>query len=195
MQTGRQARRHFQFYHGRGRLRCPDRHIRRRPVLDQLRANRPELLSLCRIRLWDSAVRALASTSSSTCDTIRRAFSLSSAGTTYQGACLVLVALRHFLIHPHVVLPEFSLLDVRHAEFPVLFRFVDAVEEPLALLLLGKMQEELDDPGAVAVQMLLPDPGWSDIAACQIFRRSAAASGRPSPRRISGCTRTISTSS
>ena len=49
--------------------------------------------------------------------------------------------------------PEFALLDVGEAELPVLVRLVDAGEEPLALLLLGQMQEELDDPRAVAVEM------------------------------------------
>src|SRR6202034_1139256 len=44
---------------------------------------------------------------------------------------------------------------VRLAEFPVLFRIVDAREEAPALLLLGEMQEELDDAGAVAVQVAL----------------------------------------
>ncbi len=52
------------------------------------------------------------------------------------------------------MLPEFSLLDVRKAEFPVLFRLIDAVQEALSLFFLRKMQEELDDPGAVAMQML-----------------------------------------
>src|SRR6202790_4434825 len=60
-----------------------------------------------------------------------------------------------FLVGLHIVLPEFALLDVREAEFPVLFRPIDAVDEPLALLFLGKVQEELYDPRAVAVQVPL----------------------------------------
>ena len=36
----------------------------------------------------------------------------------------------------HIVIPELPLLNVRKAEFPVLFRFVDAFEEPLSLLVL-----------------------------------------------------------
>jgi hypothetical protein len=31
----------------------------------------------------------------------------------------------------HVVIPEFPLLDIREAEFPVLLRLVDAVDESL----------------------------------------------------------------
>ena len=51
--------------------------------------------------------------------------------------------------------PEFSLLDVREAEFPVLFRRIDAFEEALALLFLGEVQEALDDAGSIVVQVSL----------------------------------------
>jgi hypothetical protein len=54
----------------------------------------------------------------------------------------------------HVFFPVFPLLDIRHAEFPVLFRVVDALDEALLLLFLRKMQDELDDPGSFAVEML-----------------------------------------
>jgi hypothetical protein len=42
----------------------------------------------------------------------------------------------------------------RRAEFPVLVRVVDALEEALALLVLRQVQEELDDARAVAVQVV-----------------------------------------
>ena len=67
----------------------------------------------------------------------------------------MLVALRQLLVRFHVVLPGFPLLDVVDAEFPVLLRLIDAAEEALALFFLGKMQEELDDPGAIAVKVVL----------------------------------------
>ena len=53
------------------------------------------------------------------------------------------------------MLPEFPLLDVRQAEFPVLFRLVDARQKALALLLLGEVEKELDDAGSVAVEVPL----------------------------------------
>ncbi len=88
-------------------------------------------------------------------DTINRAFSLSSAGTTYQGASPGACRTEAFLIRLHVVLPEFSLLDVRKAEFPVLFRLVDACEEALSLLFVREVEEELDDAGSVDMEMSL----------------------------------------
>src|ERR1035438_6991718 len=53
------------------------------------------------------------------------------------------------------MLPVFSLVNVREAEFPVLVRLINAREEPLSLLVLRQVQEELDNPGAVTVEMLL----------------------------------------
>jgi hypothetical protein len=53
------------------------------------------------------------------------------------------------------MLPVPALLDVRLAEFPVLFRIIDAREKALALLLLGQMQEELENASAVVVEVPL----------------------------------------
>ena len=60
-----------------------------------------------------------------------------------------------FLVRRHVLLPEFPLLDVRKADFPVLFRLIDALKEALSLLLLREMEVELDDTGSVVVEMSL----------------------------------------
>src|SRR5450759_1020607 len=60
-----------------------------------------------------------------------------------------------FFIGLHVLFPEFPLLDIREAELPVLVGRIDALEESLALFLFRKVQEELDDPRAVAVEMFL----------------------------------------
>src|ERR1039458_1718886 len=60
-----------------------------------------------------------------------------------------------FLICLHVMLPEFSFLDVHNAEFPVLFRLVDAFEKALSLLLLRQVEIELYDEGSVAVKVSL----------------------------------------
>src|SRR5208283_2983206 len=60
-----------------------------------------------------------------------------------------------FLISLRVLLPVFPLLYVRHAEFPVLLRLIDAREKALSLLLLGQMQVELDDAGSIAGEVLL----------------------------------------
>ena len=88
-------------------------------------------------------------------DTMSRAFSLSSAGTTYQGASRVLVRAQASFIGAHVLLPEFSLDNVRGAEFPVLFRLIDARQKALSLFFLREMEEELDDAGSVAVEVFL----------------------------------------
>ncbi len=57
------------------------------------------------------------------------------------------------LIDLHVLRPELPLFYVGHTEFPVFFGLVDPIEKALSLFFLGKMQEEFDDPGAVAVEM------------------------------------------
>ena len=84
-------------------------------------------------------------------DTMRRAFSLSSAGMMYQGACRARRA-EALLVRRHVVFPVFSLLDVRVAELPVLLGIIDALQEALSLLLLRKVKKELDDAGPVAMR-------------------------------------------
>src|SRR5665647_1751363 len=60
-----------------------------------------------------------------------------------------------FLIRLHVLLPEFSLLNIRKPEFPVLFRLIDALKETLSLLLLREVEEKLDDAGSVTVEVSL----------------------------------------
>src|SRR5450759_5057482 len=60
-----------------------------------------------------------------------------------------------FLIRLHVLFPEFPLLNIRKAKFPILFRLIDALKETLSLLLLRKVEEELDDAGSVAVEVSL----------------------------------------
>jgi hypothetical protein len=67
------------------------------------------------------------------------------------GACRV----EAFLIGLYVRLPEFSLGDVRAAEFPDLVRFVDARQKALSLLLFREEETELDDPGSVLVKVSL----------------------------------------
>src|ERR1019366_8489896 len=55
----------------------------------------------------------------------------------------------------HVALPVFPLVNVGGAELPVLVRLIDARKETLSLLLVRKVQENLDDLRAVAMKMLL----------------------------------------
>jgi len=54
------------------------------------------------------------------------------------GACRV----EAFLIRIHITLPEFSLLNIRKANFPVLFRLV-----------LREVEEEPNDAGSVVMKM------------------------------------------
>jgi hypothetical protein len=42
------------------------------------------------------------------------------------------------VIRLHVLLPEFSLLDINKAKFPVLFRLIDALKKALSLLFLQR---------------------------------------------------------
>jgi len=55
----------------------------------------------------------------------------------------------------HVLRPVFPLVNVRRTEFPVLIGLIDALQKSLFLLLFRQMKEELDDPSAVSMQMLL----------------------------------------
>ena len=89
-----------------------------------------------------------------TCDTISRAFCLSSAGTTYQGAWRC-SSLRGSLVRAHVVLPARPFRDIAGAELPVFRRVLDARQEAPRLLLLREVEEELHDARAVAVQVTL----------------------------------------
>ena len=45
--------------------------------------------------------------------------------------------------------------NVRKAEFPVLFRFVDTRQKALSLFLVREVEEELDDAGSIDVKMFL----------------------------------------
>jgi hypothetical protein len=60
-----------------------------------------------------------------------------------------------FLIRRHVSLPELPLLNVRKADFPVLFLLIDALKETLSLLLLREVQIEFHDAGSVVMEMPL----------------------------------------
>src|SRR5450759_4878779 len=60
-----------------------------------------------------------------------------------------------FLKSLHVLLPVGPLVNVRKAELPVLLGRVDAITKAVRLLALRQMQEDLDHPSAVAMEMLL----------------------------------------
>ena len=89
------------------------------------------------------------------CDTKRRALSLSSAGTIYQGASRVLVADRHF----SYALRNFG-QDLRSSmSAVVIFQFffgrIQLLQKPAALLVLRFVQENLDDAHAVIMEVTL----------------------------------------
>ena len=67
------------------------------------------------------------------------------------GACCA----EAFFIRLHVLHPEVPLRDIRNAEFPILFRLIDAFEETLALLFLREVKIEFDDAGSVAEEVSL----------------------------------------
>jgi hypothetical protein len=92
------------------------------------------------------------------------------------------------------MLPEFAFFDIGRAKLPVLVRLVDAGKEALALFILRKMEEELDDTSPVGVEMSfeIRDRTMTVVPKGLIVLRRV---GESSARRSSRCTRTISTSS
>jgi hypothetical protein len=53
------------------------------------------------------------------------------------------------------MLPVFPLVNIREAEFPVLVELINAFEESLPLFGLRQVKEDLDDPGAVPMEVIL----------------------------------------
>src|SRR5262249_22252023 len=80
-----------------------------------------------------------------------------------------------FLERVHVVVPEPALVHIGSREFPVLFRLVEPIHEPLFLFLPRNVQEELEDdhalPGEVVLEMRdVGEPFVPDVLAHE-FRR------------------------
>ena len=140
----------------------------------------------------DKLILSFSNESRTICETMSRAFSCRRREQCAR-AWLVLVAPRHSSIRLHVLSSIFS-PDVRQPEFPVLFRLVDAFEKALALLLLREVEVEFYDARSVAVQVPFQIHDRAIPVVPDAFR-GAAHPAAPSLRRISGCTRTISTSS
>src|ERR1035438_5193555 len=106
------------------------------------------------------------------------------------GACRVQAS----LLSLHVMLPVFPLVDVREAEFPILVRLINATEESLSLLFLRKVEEYFDGPRSVTIKVAFQvHDGAIPLLPDGFPARNSSES--PWLRRISGCTRTISTSS
>ena len=59
------------------------------------------------------------------------------------------------LVNLRVVFPVFPLVNVRGAELPVLVGFVDPGKKSLPLLRARQVEKNLDDFGAVAMEVLL----------------------------------------
>ena len=83
--------------------------------------------------------------SASSCATAQFRYHLRSAGTTNHGACCVLQLLERGLVRLGVRRPERPLVDVARVVLPVLGRVVEPLEQPLLLLVVGDVQEALDD--------------------------------------------------
>ena len=66
--------------------------------------------------------------------TTTRVNHLLSAGTTYHGESSVAVVADGVLVGLHVVVPKRALLRVARGEFPILVRFVEALEKAALLL-------------------------------------------------------------
>ena len=76
--------------------------------------------------------------------TFTRAYCLSSASTSCHGAALVVGALQHLLDRLRVLRALTAVLPVVRSQLPGLQRVVAALLEALQLLLVGDVQEELD---------------------------------------------------
>src|SRR5437867_12068794 len=85
---------------------------------------------------------------------IKRAFFLSSAGYDIPRTLPAAGRAQAGFIGLHVVVPEFPLLEVAPAEFPVLIRLVDAGKKATALLVLGNVEEKFNDARSVAIKMV-----------------------------------------
>ena len=59
-----------------------------------------------------------------------------------------------FLVGLRVVVPEFALLQIRVAEFPIFLGVVDTFEKALALLLLRQVEKDFDDASSVDIEVL-----------------------------------------
>ena len=68
------------------------------------------------------------------------------------------------------MLPKFPLIDVGRADFPILVRLIDALQEAPSLFLLRQVQEEFDDDGAVAAEVFLQihDGTASSLPECPV---------------------------
>jgi hypothetical protein len=78
--------------------------------------------------------------------------------------------------------------------FQFFFRLIDALQETLSLIFLREVEVKLDDAGSVDVEVSLPmHDGPIPFVPHRLL--VAPCAGQPSPRRISGCTRAIRTSS
>src|ERR1019366_4034720 len=62
--------------------------------------------------------------------------------------------MKAILVGLHIVLPVFPLVNVGGAEFPVLIWLIDALKESPSLLIVGKVEEYLDNARSVAMKML-----------------------------------------
>ena len=74
---------------------------------------------------------------------------LRSPGTTYHGRGVGRRAREGVAVGAHVVGPQLAVVEVAQAELPALVGAVDAVLQACALLLLGDVQEQLDDRRAL----------------------------------------------
>ena len=116
-----------------------------------------------------------------TVDMTNRANHLLSAGTTYHGASGSAGIADHVLVGVHVPVPQLSLGEIGHGEFPALGGLVQAREQTALLLLLGDAQVELDHHGAVAHEValesidvtepLLPDPFGDELGRQALLRK------------------------
>src|ERR1035437_5362693 len=124
------------------------------PLFHQLFANQLQFPLMFRARLWVGQFERLECVENDLRNDQPRILFVV-GGNDIPGRIARTGSTQAFFIGLHVLFPEFPLLDIREAELPVLVGLIDAFEESLALFLFRKMQEELDDPRAVAVEMVL----------------------------------------
>src|SRR6188508_57798 len=78
-----------------------------------------------------------------------------------------------FFVSEHVVVPAVAFVEVAEIEFPVLFRFVDTLEKPFALLGLRHVEPELQYQRALLREIALVVGDRSQAVGPQLGRRWA----------------------
>ena len=123
------------------------------PSLGQLLADRVQLTLTVRARFRIAHFQSFERVEDDLGDNEPRIF-LVVGGNDKPGRVISARRAEAFLVGLRVVVPEFALLQIRVAEFPIFLGVVDTFEKALALLLLREVEKDFDDASPVDVEVL-----------------------------------------